>query len=82
MRNRSTSTRREPAGRDSFPLTPALSLGERAKQVAPLADLDARSTGAARPLLFPLPEGEGQGEGNGAPSLLFEPLPGTAHRQH
>jgi sulfite reductase beta subunit-like hemoprotein len=55
-----------------FPLTPALSLGEREKHI-PSSGQEGRGDGAAsvkvsgwRPLLFPLPQGEGRGEGEGS----------------
>ena len=56
----------------SFPLTPALSLGERenrmqshSKTCGWTCDTHIRTASECR-LLFPLPEGEGQGEGKGA----------------
>jgi hypothetical protein len=53
----------------SFPLTPALSLGERENGIQPHSTISdwicaafIRETASVRSL-FPLPEGEGQGEG-------------------
>jgi len=46
-----------------LPLTPALSLGERANLPPPLRQSRAPALIAARDAEFPLPQGEGQGEG-------------------
>ncbi|MBI5772493.1 MAG: c-type cytochrome [Verrucomicrobia bacterium] len=46
-----------------FPLTPALSPGEREKAPAARDNSSAKSNVAARDSLSPLPRGEGQGEG-------------------
>jgi len=47
----------------SFPLTPALSLGERENPALCFREPDGSGLAPARPTMFPLPEGEGQGEG-------------------
>ena len=63
---------------DSFPLTPALSLGERAKRSQLYGKARAESCSIADvsyqsiQRLFPLPEGEGQGEGKGNAYLSSE----------
>jgi hypothetical protein len=67
-----------------FPLTPALSPGERENRPPPLRDTRdgvcqarVRQTHAWR-LLFPLPEGEGQGEGKRRfDSRQLSPIQGT-----
>jgi hypothetical protein len=55
---------------DSFPLTPALSLGEREVPGSALGSIRSRRPYGSDPLrkgatVLPLPEGEGWGEGNG-----------------
>src|SRR6266581_5304668 len=46
-----------------FPLTPALSLGERENHTPRFRQSRAPRLLATRDAVFPLPEGEGQGEG-------------------
>ncbi len=50
-----------------FPLTPALSLGERENRQPRFRQSRAPRLLAARDAVFPLPAGEGQGEGNETP---------------
>ena len=68
---------------DLFPLTPALSLGER-EQLSPVfRDLGARSAMTAlglrerRDAILPLPEGEGWGEGERV-ALIFQRGPDSS----
>src|SRR2546428_555355 len=49
-----------------FPLTPALSLGERENPRPAVGKASVAGTFESRELLFPLPQGEGQGEGKAA----------------
>jgi hypothetical protein len=48
---------------DQFPLTPALSLGEREPRRSPLAESGRVGPANARAMILPLPKGEGRGEG-------------------
>jgi len=50
----------------SFPLTPALSLGERENGSPSRSKVAASDKASARPSPSPLPRGEGQGEGKGS----------------
>ena len=52
-------------GDEIFPLTPALSLGERENCPPRFRQSRATRLVAARDAVFPLPGGEGQGEGEG-----------------
>jgi len=61
---------------NSFPLTPALSLGERGKRSQIIGKATAEGCSIAAEFyqriqrLFPLPWGEGQGEGEGNANLF------------
>jgi hypothetical protein len=66
----SVGTRNQSA---SFPLTPALSLGERENRTQPLDKSEASRSAPARETVLPLPEGEGRGE-NSPKNSRIEPL--------
>jgi len=58
-----------------FPLTPALSPGEREDRRQSVGESGLLETFGSRPLLLPLPGGEGRGEGE--PGWLPPYAPGT-----
>src|SRR5207237_5423862 len=57
-----------------FPLTPALSPGERVKLAAPLRKSSGRFSRKTLHDLFPLPGGEGRGRGKETTRLVGNPL--------
>jgi hypothetical protein len=64
----------------SFPLTPALSLGERETPRPSLAKGSASGVAKRRELVLPLPEGEGRGEGASGVLMTQAIVPATSSR--